>query len=69
MPIPDYQTVMLPLLRYLGDGREHTLNECVEAVGNEFKLTPEERLQFLPSAVELEAKSATAPPISTTITR
>jgi restriction system protein len=49
MPIPDYQTVMLPLLRYLGDGREHTLNECVEAVGDEFKLTPEERLQFLPS--------------------
>lgn len=49
MPIPDYQTVMLPLLRFLGDGREHTLGECVEAVANEFKLTPEERIQFLPS--------------------
>jgi len=49
MPIPDYQTVMLPLLRFLGDGREHTLSECVETVANEFKLTPEERLQFLPS--------------------
>lgn len=40
---------MLPLLRYLADGREHTLNECVEAMANEFGLTPEERLQFLPS--------------------
>jgi restriction system protein len=49
MSIPDYQTVMLPLLRYLGDSREHTLSECVEAVANEFKLTGEERLQFLPS--------------------
>jgi restriction system protein len=49
MPIPDYQTVMLPLLRFLSDGREHTLGECVEAVANEFKLTPEERIQFLPS--------------------
>lgn len=49
MSIPDYQTVMLPLLRFLGDGREHTLNDSVEAVANEFKLTSEERLQFLPS--------------------
>lgn len=49
MAIPDYQTVMLPLLRFLGDGKEHTLNESVEAVATEFKLTPEERLQFLPS--------------------
>lgn len=49
MSIPDYQTVMLPLLCYLGDGLEHTLNESVDAVANEFKLTPEERIQFLPS--------------------
>lgn len=49
MGIPDYQTVMLPLLRFLGDGREHTLNDSVEAVADEFRLTPEERLQFLPS--------------------
>jgi restriction system protein len=49
MPIPDYQTVMLPLLRYLGDGREHTLSESVDAVCDEFTLSPEERLQLLPS--------------------
>ena len=24
MPIPDYQTLMLPVLRILGDGADHT---------------------------------------------
>jgi len=32
MLIPDYQTVMLPLLRLLGDGRERSLAEAVEAI-------------------------------------
>jgi restriction system protein len=49
MPIPDYQTLMLPLLRYFGDGQEHSLNEAVEAISAEYNLTPEERLQLLPS--------------------
>jgi restriction system protein len=49
MPIPDYQTLMLPLLRYFGDGQEHSLSEAVEAISAEYKLTPEERLQLLPS--------------------
>ena len=47
--IPDYQTVMLPLLRFLGDGRERSLGEAVEAISGEFHLTPEERHQLLPS--------------------
>lgn len=49
MPIPDYQTLMLPLLRYFGDDQEHSLSEAVEAISAEFNLTPEERLQLLPS--------------------
>jgi restriction system protein len=49
MPIPDYQTVMLPLLRFLRDGREHSLGEAVDAVADHFKLPPEERQQLLPS--------------------
>jgi restriction endonuclease Mrr len=27
VPIPDYQTAMLPLLRYASDGKEHSLQE------------------------------------------
>jgi restriction system protein len=49
MPIPDYQTIMLPLLRYLGNGEERSMSEAIEAVSNEFDLTPQERLQLLPS--------------------
>ncbi|HXB73761.1 MAG TPA: restriction endonuclease [Candidatus Acidoferrales bacterium] len=47
--IPDYQTLMLPLLRFLGDGRERSLGEAVEAISGEFHLKPEERQQLLPS--------------------
>ncbi len=49
MKIPDYQTIMLPLLRFLGDGRERSLGEAVEAISGEFHLTPDDRQQLLPS--------------------
>ena len=49
MAIPDYQTVMLPLLRFLRDGNEHSLGEAVDAVSDHFTLSPEERQQLLPS--------------------
>jgi restriction system protein len=49
MAIPDYQTVMLPLLRFLGDGKEHSQVESVDAVSSEFRLTADERQQLLPS--------------------
>jgi len=47
--IPDYQTAMLPLLRYLSDGEEHPVSEAVDAIASEFRLTPEERQELLPS--------------------
>ena len=49
MAIPDYQTVMLPLLRFLQDGKEHSLGEAVDAIADHFKLPPDERQQLLPS--------------------
>ncbi len=49
MAIPDYQTVMLPLLRFAGDGQEHALRETVDALASEFRLTPDELKQLLPS--------------------
>ncbi len=49
MPIPDYQTAMLPLLKYAADGNEHKFSDAVEALSIEFKLTDEERKQMLPS--------------------
>lgn len=49
MTIPDFQTIMLPLLQYASDEQEHSLRETIEALANEFKLTDEERKELLPS--------------------
>jgi len=49
MAIPDYQTIMLPLLRLAGSQREYIFRETVDALANEFNLTNEERRELLPS--------------------
>jgi restriction system protein len=49
MAIPDYQTLMLPLLRFLKDGKEHNIGEVVDSLANEFNLSAEERQQLLGS--------------------
>jgi len=47
--IPDYQSIMLPLLRFAGDGQEHSLRETIDALADTFRLIPEERKELLPS--------------------
>jgi len=49
MAIPDYQSIMLPLLQLAGDQKEHSLREAIEALADEFNLTDEERRELLPS--------------------
>ncbi|MBO0938463.1 winged helix-turn-helix domain-containing protein [Fibrella sp. HMF5335] len=49
MPIPDYQTLMLPLLKHVSDQREYKLNDVVDALSVEFNLTEEEKNELLPS--------------------
>jgi restriction system protein len=49
MPIPDYQTVMLPLLRLAADREEHLLREAIERLAGEFSLSDSERSELLPS--------------------
>ncbi len=49
MAIPDFQTLMLPLLRYLGDGKEHPNQETTEALAIEMKLSEADRAAVLPS--------------------
>ena len=43
MTIPDYQTLMRPVLEYLADGGEHRLRDLKEAMADQFNLTAEER--------------------------
>lgn len=49
MPIPDYQSIMLPLLRLAGDDQEHATRQAVETLAQEFNLSPVERTELLAS--------------------
>ena len=48
MPIPDYQTLMRPLLETLGMG-PMTLRQLVDSLSDQFQLTEEERRIMTPS--------------------
>jgi restriction system protein len=48
MAIPDYETFMLPLLRYLAEG-EHSLQEAVNALAEQFSISESDRQILLPS--------------------
>ena len=39
MAIPDFQSIMLPLLQFASDGREHSMEEAVKAVANVLRLS------------------------------
>jgi len=47
--IPDFQTIMLPLLKQIHDGKEYKLDTIVDFMAKEFKITDEERKELLPS--------------------
>lgn len=49
MAIPDYQTLMLPVLKLASDRAEHKFSQAVEVLADEFSLSPEERNELLPS--------------------
>lgn len=49
MAIPDFQTIMLPLVQFASDGKEHSLREAIDYLANYFQLTKEERKELLPS--------------------
>ena len=50
--IPDYQSCMLPLLRFASDRKVHKISEAVEYISNQLKLSDEERNQMLPSGLQ-----------------
>jgi restriction system protein len=52
MPVPDYQTIMLPLMRLANDGNEHTTAEVLEALAATFRLNDQERRERLPSGTQ-----------------
>ncbi len=49
MAIPDYQSCMLPLLRFAEDRKEHQIGEAAEALAGHFRLTDADLNELLPS--------------------
>lgn len=49
MTIPDFQSLMLPLLQFAADGAEHSVAECRSPLSDQFGLTEDERAELLPS--------------------
>jgi restriction system protein len=52
MPIPDFQSIMLPLMRLCADGKEHAISETTEALADQFNLSDDERKALLPGGVQ-----------------
>jgi restriction system protein len=48
--IPDYQTLMLPLLNFLNDGQAHSKTELVNNLGKHFNLSVNELNELLPNS-------------------
>ncbi|MFA6450185.1 MAG: restriction endonuclease [bacterium] len=49
MAIPDFQSIMFPLMEYAADKKEHTMKEAVEELSILFDLTEDEKKALLPS--------------------
>ena len=49
MSIPDFQTIMLPLLQFAGDGQEYSIHDAHDHLAEIFELTEDELKDLLPS--------------------
>jgi restriction system protein len=49
--IPDYQSIMLPLLQFVSDGKEHKMRNVTDGLAIKFGVTEEEQKELLPSGV------------------
>lgn len=47
--IPDYQSLMLPLLKFTNDRQEHSVTDAIEFLAEKFNLTEAELNEWLPS--------------------
>lgn len=52
MPVPDFQSLTLPILNEFADGLEHTAKDIRQRVAVRLGLTPEELAELLPSGSE-----------------
>ncbi|GAC1674121.1 MAG: hypothetical protein NVS9B9_30220 [Ktedonobacteraceae bacterium] len=49
MPVPDFQSLMLPLMKIASDEKEHSTSEVIEILAQQFGLGEDDRDELLPS--------------------
>lgn len=49
MPIPNFPSLMLPLMKFVADGTEHTTIEAADYIAIQFGLSKQERKKLLPT--------------------
>lgn len=49
MTVPDFQSFMLPLLKFTADRQEHRQSEAADALARHFSITESDRKEMLPS--------------------
>ncbi len=52
MGIPEFQSFLLPVLQFAGDGNVHTVRESIEQAARHFHLTDEDMRELLPSGTQ-----------------
>lgn len=52
MPIPDFQSIMLPLLKLTADQKEYRRQDVVGPLAAELNVTPDEQAQRIPSGLQ-----------------
>lgn len=52
MSVPDYQSLMLPLLRLAGDSQEHLFREAVDELADQLNLSESDRRELIPSGTQ-----------------
>jgi len=52
MAIPDYQSIMLPLLRLTSDRKELSIREAIDQLAQQFNLSDNEKKELLPSGLQ-----------------
>ena len=67
MPVPDYQSLMAPILSAIADGGDHSLAELRETVASRLTLTEDDLQAKIPSGHRCSPTGCTGP--SPTCTR
>lgn len=52
VPIPDFESIMLPLLKLVEDGKEHSAREALDYIIDSFNLNEEEKRELLDSGTQ-----------------